>query len=288
MRPGRSAIDGLPGSTSLAKASPAARRRRPSGANAAATQAEPERALLQGARGPERRRRRRLPTPAAPTAPIPKGAAAAAPEFKPEEIEAARLLREGRGRAAATSAAAPRHRRACSPARHRRRAPGPARAALDGAGPEAAPAPRPARSGRRRLQPGPGGPAYRGRVEANPSTPASSRPWCASRGGSAASTTMDAALSGADPGATRRTRSPWCATATSCCGDRKDAAAAVDQYREALIWRPDDDDDAREDGRPLSRAGRRSTTTRRQYAVAEARFVEAAKYVTDRLARRGA
>ena len=49
------------------------------------------------------------------------------------------------------------------------------------------------------------------------------------------------------PGAAR------CATATSCSTEKKDPAAAIEQYRQALIWTPDDDDHARQDRRHLPR-----------------------------------
>lgn len=63
--------------------------------------------------------------------------------------------------------------------------------------------------------------------------------------------------------------------------ERKDGPAAVDQYRQALIWRPDDDATRGKIADVFIAQGVEHYQ-KQQYAVAEARFAEAEKYVTDR------
>jgi tetratricopeptide (TPR) repeat protein len=69
-------------------------------------------------------------------------------------------------------------------------------------------------------------------------------------------------------------------------GDRKDTAAAVDQYRQALIWRPGDDETRGKIADVFIAQGI-AHYQKQEYAVAEARFAEADKYVTDRNTPRG-
>ncbi|HET7747042.1 MAG TPA: hypothetical protein VFM29_07050, partial [Vicinamibacteria bacterium] len=61
---------------------------------------------------------------------------------------------------------------------------------------------------------------------------------------------------------------------------RKDPFAAVEQYRQALIWKPDDEETRRKVAEIyLDMAA--THLTRREYAAADDRVREAAKYVTD-------
>jgi hypothetical protein len=62
--------------------------------------------------------------------------------------------------------------------------------------------------------------------------------------------------------------------------------AAVDQYRQALIWRPDDDETRGKIADVFIAQGI-AHYQKQEYAVAEARFAEADKYVTDRTTPRG-
>jgi tetratricopeptide (TPR) repeat protein len=63
--------------------------------------------------------------------------------------------------------------------------------------------------------------------------------------------------------------------------ERKDVPAALDQYRQALIWRPDDDATRGKIADVFIGQGVEHYQ-RQEYAVAEARFAEAEKYITDR------
>ena len=61
---------------------------------------------------------------------------------------------------------------------------------------------------------------------------------------------------------------------------RKDTPAAVEQYRQALIWRPDDDATRGKLADIFLDMGKEAYA-KQQYASAEARFTEAARYLTD-------
>jgi tetratricopeptide (TPR) repeat protein len=63
--------------------------------------------------------------------------------------------------------------------------------------------------------------------------------------------------------------------------ERKDGQAAVDQYRQALIWKPDDDA-TRGKIADIFIAQGIAHYQKEEYAVAEARLLEADKYLTDR------
>jgi tetratricopeptide (TPR) repeat protein len=69
-------------------------------------------------------------------------------------------------------------------------------------------------------------------------------------------------------------------------GERKDTAAAVDHYRQALIWRPDDDETRGKIADVFIAQGVEHYK-KQEYAMAEVRFSEAEKYVTDRSSPRG-
>jgi len=62
---------------------------------------------------------------------------------------------------------------------------------------------------------------------------------------------------------------------------RKDPIAAVDQYRQALIWRPDDDE-VRGRIADIFIAQGIEHYLKQEYASAEARFAEAERFITDR------
>jgi tetratricopeptide (TPR) repeat protein len=62
---------------------------------------------------------------------------------------------------------------------------------------------------------------------------------------------------------------------------KKDADAAIEQYRQALIWRPDDEaTKAKVAGIYIDMGS--EAYARKQYAIAQSRFSDAAKYVTDK------
>jgi tetratricopeptide (TPR) repeat protein len=64
-------------------------------------------------------------------------------------------------------------------------------------------------------------------------------------------------------------------------GVKKDPEGAIEQYRQALIWRPDDETTrAKVAGIYLDMGS--EAYARKQYAVAQTQFNEAAKYVTDK------
>lgn len=68
--------------------------------------------------------------------------------------------------------------------------------------------------------------------------------------------------------------------------DRKDPEAAIEQYRQALIWRADDDVTRGKLADIYISMGLQHFA-QREYGVAEARFKEAEKYVTDKNSPRG-
>ena len=63
--------------------------------------------------------------------------------------------------------------------------------------------------------------------------------------------------------------------------DKKDPLAAIEQYRQALIWKADDDATR---GKVAAIYLKLATDAfaRQQYAVAESQLADASKYVTDR------
>lgn len=67
---------------------------------------------------------------------------------------------------------------------------------------------------------------------------------------------------------------------------RKDPMAAVDYYRQALIWRPDDDETRGKVADVFIAIGVEHFI-KQEFAVAEARFTEAEKYIADRGSPRG-
>lgn len=67
---------------------------------------------------------------------------------------------------------------------------------------------------------------------------------------------------------------------------RKDPMGAVDQYRQVLIWRPDDDETRGKIADVFVAQGIEHYV-KQEYAVAEARFAEAEKFITDRASPRG-
>jgi len=67
---------------------------------------------------------------------------------------------------------------------------------------------------------------------------------------------------------------------------RKDPMGAVDQYRQVLIWRPDDDETRGKIADVFIAQGIEHYG-RQEYAVAEARLAEAEKFITDRASPRG-
>jgi Tfp pilus assembly protein PilF len=67
---------------------------------------------------------------------------------------------------------------------------------------------------------------------------------------------------------------------------RKDPMAAVDYYRQALIWRPDDEETRGKVADVFIAIGVEHFQ-KQEYAVAEARFAEAEKYISDRGTPRG-
>jgi Tfp pilus assembly protein PilF len=68
--------------------------------------------------------------------------------------------------------------------------------------------------------------------------------------------------------------------------DKKDIPAAIEQYSQALIWIPDDED-IRGKIADIYMAMGAADLAKTQYASAEVRFKTAQKYVTDRSSPRG-
>jgi tetratricopeptide (TPR) repeat protein len=68
--------------------------------------------------------------------------------------------------------------------------------------------------------------------------------------------------------------------------DKKDVEAAIDQYQTALVWHPDDET-TRGKIADLYLAMAEGDYAKREYALAEARFREAEKYITDKSSPRG-
>jgi hypothetical protein len=68
--------------------------------------------------------------------------------------------------------------------------------------------------------------------------------------------------------------------------EKKDPEGAIEQYRQALIWRPDDEATrAKVAGIYIDMGA--DAYGKRQYAIAQSRFSEAAKYVTDKASAQG-
>jgi Tfp pilus assembly protein PilF len=68
--------------------------------------------------------------------------------------------------------------------------------------------------------------------------------------------------------------------------EKKDGAAAIEQYSQALIWRPEDDA-ARGKIADIYMAWGAESLAKGEYAAAEVRLKSAQKYVTDRSSPRG-
>src|SRR5262249_33362790 len=68
--------------------------------------------------------------------------------------------------------------------------------------------------------------------------------------------------------------------------EKKDPLAAIEQYRQALIWVPDDDATRNKVADIYLKLGTEAFN-KQQYAVAQDRFGDAAKYITDRSSPRG-
>jgi hypothetical protein len=68
--------------------------------------------------------------------------------------------------------------------------------------------------------------------------------------------------------------------------DKKDGAAAIEQYGQALIWQPDDDE-VRGKIADIHMAWGAESLGKGEYAAAEVRFKNAQKYITDRSSPRG-
>jgi tetratricopeptide (TPR) repeat protein len=68
--------------------------------------------------------------------------------------------------------------------------------------------------------------------------------------------------------------------------DKKDPVAAIEQYRQALIWSPDDDATRSKLANIFLTRGV-DYFNQQQYAMAEAQFAEAAKYIPDRSSPQG-
>ena len=67
---------------------------------------------------------------------------------------------------------------------------------------------------------------------------------------------------------------------------KKDPETAIEQYRQALIWRPDDEATRAKVAGIYVDMGAQAYAAK-QYAVAQSRFNEAAKYVTDKSSPQG-
>jgi tetratricopeptide (TPR) repeat protein len=217
-----------------------------------------------------------LPTPP-PTTPGAKGPAAQAPEFKPEELQALesfeRALTASAGHPLASlglaDLLAPHSlRRYAAPTVKpgaRRGKPG----ATDGAAPDAGPDFRPERV----IQ------AYRSAIQGDPSAKGAVERLVdfATRVGRVDD--VDQALQEL----LRRDHEkpePLVRYGDFLLNQRKDPLAAIEQYRQALIWKPDDNA-TRAKIADIYIAQGIDLYGKSQYAVAEARFLDAQKYVAD-------
>jgi tetratricopeptide (TPR) repeat protein len=84
----------------------------------------------------------------------------------------------------------------------------------------------------------------------------------------------------------RETAEPLVKYGDFLADDKKDPMAAIEKYREALIWVPDDDATRNKVADVYLRLGT-DAFAKQQFAVAEERFKDAAKYITDRSSARG-
>jgi len=79
----------------------------------------------------------------------------------------------------------------------------------------------------------------------------------------------------------RETAEPLVKYGDFLADEKKDPLAAIEQYRQALIWTPDDDATRNKVADVYLKMGTEAFV-KQQYAVAEDRFNDAAKYITDR------
>jgi uncharacterized protein HemY len=68
--------------------------------------------------------------------------------------------------------------------------------------------------------------------------------------------------------------------------EKKEPLAAIEQYRQALIWAPDDDNTRNKVADVYLKLGTEAFG-KQQYAVAQDRLDDASKYITDRSSPRG-
>ncbi len=67
---------------------------------------------------------------------------------------------------------------------------------------------------------------------------------------------------------------------------KKDPDGAIEQYRQALIWKPDDEATRAKIAGIYIDMGAEAYA-QKQYAIAQSRFADAAKYVTDKASPQG-
>ena len=222
-----------------------------------------------------------LPTPLPQPSPLPRGwKPPLPPELKPEEIEGIRLLERAAAEQPAQRAAHELLARVLEPyalRQHQRAVEARGRKTPTAAPPDQGVDISPARVAR----------AYRAAIEADPATSDLFDPLLAFAGRVDDLDTMD----WAHQELIRRAREKDTTRPRVRYGDfllerRRDALAAAEQYRGALMWAPDDEA-TRAKLADLYLALARQHYLQGQYAGAEVRLVEAAKYVVDPVSPQG-
>jgi tetratricopeptide (TPR) repeat protein len=244
---------------------------------------DPESLSLQGRAWAKKAESAPLPTPAPPESPLPKGAPPpAAPEFKPEERKAVELLEKAVAARPDLAAAHLALAGVLGPhaIRQQEREQEALRRPAGRRPPEPAPTPEPGVD----YSPERVAREYSLAVRGDPSrAPVDAMIAFAVKAGR-----LDDAEVGYQELVRRIKESgePFALYGDFLAEQKKDPLAAIEQYKQALIWRPDDEATRAKLAAIFLRRGV-EFFDRRQYSLAETQFAEAAKYVTDRGSEQG-
>lgn len=249
--------------------------------------ADPESLFLQGAVWAKKAESAPLPTPPPPPSPMPKGAELpAAPEFKPEELTAIELFEkavavqpdQARAHLALAELLAPHAARW----QDQQEAAAMKQAPRKG---KAAPTPPPTLPTGPDYRPERVVQAYQIALQYDPASKAAAESFVKFCLRVHRLDDADAALRELVK-RDKENPAPLIRYGDFLLNDKKDHDGAIEQYRQALIWRPDDDE-TRGKLADIYIARGMEHFGLKEYAIAEARFHEAEKYVTDKNSPRG-
>ena len=245
---------------------------------------DPDSLYLQGRAWAKKAESAPLPTPPPPESPLPKGALPpSAPEFKPEERQAVELLEKAVAARPDLAAAHLALGQVLAPhaiRQHEREREALARRPAGRRSPEPPPTPEPGIDYSPERVVREYGLAIRGDT--------SRVPVDAMIGFAVKAGRLDDAEVGYQELVRRIKESgePFALYGDFLAQEKKDPVAAIEQYKQALIWRPDDEATrVKLAAIYLSRGV--AFFDKRQYSLAETQFTEAAKYVTDRGSEQG-